>query len=56
MVVLGIDIDIGGSAIKAATVNTDTGALLSERVRLATQDPWEPATKRSSAGSTTPAS
>ena len=42
MKVLGID--IGGSGIKAAIVNTKTGALLSERHRIATPKPALPAT------------
>lgn len=40
MVVLGID--IGGSGIKGAPVDTDTGALLAERVRIATPAPSAP--------------
>ena len=37
MIVLGID--IGGSGIKGAPVDTDTGALVEERLRLATPHP-----------------
>ena len=40
MVVLGVD--IGGSGIKVAKVNTDTGDLLSDRVRVATPEPSTP--------------
>jgi polyphosphate glucokinase len=39
--VLGID--IGGTGIKAAPVDQDTGALLSERIKLDTPHPAEPA-------------
>jgi len=35
-------IDIGGTGIKGAPVDTDAGALLSERVRLLTPQPSEP--------------
>lgn len=35
-------IDIGGSGMKAAIVNTETGELLSERVRIATPKPATP--------------
>ncbi len=38
--VLGID--IGGSGIKGAIVNTDTGAFVGERYRIATPDPATP--------------
>lgn len=40
MNVLGID--IGGSGIKGAPINTDTGELLAERYRIPTPDPSEP--------------
>ena len=40
MPVMGID--IGGTGIKGAPVDTDAGALLSERVRLLTPQPSEP--------------
>jgi polyphosphate glucokinase len=40
MKVLGID--IGGSGIKGAPVDTDTGTLLAERVRIPTPDPSTP--------------
>ena len=39
--VLGID--IGGTGIKAAPVDIETGTLLAERVKLATPHPSEPA-------------
>jgi polyphosphate glucokinase len=39
--VLGVD--IGGTGIKAAPVDTDTGTLVSERVKLDTPHPSEPA-------------
>jgi len=38
--VLGID--VGGSGVKGAVVDTDTGSLLSERVRIATPKPSTP--------------
>jgi len=37
-----LGIDIGGSGIKGAIVNTETGELLSERLRLATPKPSTP--------------
>jgi polyphosphate glucokinase len=37
-----LGIDIGGSGIKAAPVDTDAGTLLAERVKLATPHPPEP--------------
>ena len=40
MQILGVD--IGGSGIKAAVVDTDTGTLLSERLRLRTPQPSTP--------------
>ena len=40
MEILGID--IGGSGIKGALVNTETGHLVSERVRIATPKPSKP--------------
>ncbi len=40
MEILGID--VGGSGIKGAVVNTDTGELLSERLRLPTPQPSTP--------------
>ena len=40
MKVLGID--IGGSAVKGAPVETDTGRLLAERVRIPTDEPASP--------------
>ena len=40
MEILGID--VGGSGIKGAPVNTDTGELLAERVRIKTPDKAEP--------------
>ena len=40
MQILGID--VGGSGIKGAPVNTDTGELLAERVRIKTPDKAEP--------------
>ena len=41
MEILGID--VGGSGIKGAPVNTTTGVLTAERVRLPTPDPSKPA-------------
>jgi polyphosphate glucokinase len=41
MKILGID--IGGSALKGAPVDTDTGRLLAERYRIATPEPLTPA-------------
>ena len=38
-----LGIDIGGTGIKAAPVDLDTGALLSERIKLDTPHPAEPA-------------
>ncbi|HEX4660518.1 MAG TPA: ROK family protein [Streptosporangiaceae bacterium] len=38
-----LGIDIGGTGIKAAPVDVDTGALLSERIKLDTPQPAEPA-------------
>jgi polyphosphate glucokinase len=35
-------IDIGGSGIKGALVDTNTGALLTERIRIATPQPSTP--------------
>jgi polyphosphate glucokinase len=40
MNVLGID--IGGSALKGAPVDTHTGRLLGERLRIETPEPWAP--------------
>ncbi len=40
MIALGVD--IGGSGIKGAKVNTETGELLSERIRIATPQPATP--------------
>jgi polyphosphate glucokinase len=40
MGVLGID--VGGSGVKGAVVDTDTGKLLSERIRIATPKPSTP--------------
>lgn len=40
MGILGID--VGGSGVKGAIVDTDTGALLSERIRIATPNPATP--------------
>lgn len=40
MEVLGID--VGGSGVKGAVVDTDTGELLSERIRIATPKPSTP--------------
>lgn len=40
MIILGVD--IGGSAIKAAPVDTDAGALVAERYTLATPQPASP--------------
>ena len=40
MIALGVD--IGGSGIKGAVVNTETGELLSEKIRLATPQPATP--------------
>jgi len=37
-----LGIDIGGSAVKGAPVDTDTGRLLAERVRIATPEPLSP--------------
>ena len=37
-----LGIDIGGSALKGAPVDTNTGQLLAERVRIATPDPLSP--------------
>ena len=39
---LAIGVDVGGSGIKAAVVNTDTGELLSERLRIPTPNPSTP--------------
>src|SRR3954465_7157719 len=39
----GFGIDIGGSGVKGAPVDLDTGALTGERVRLATPQPSTPA-------------
>lgn len=38
-----LGIDIGGSALKGAPVDTKTGKLLAERLRIATPDPLSPA-------------
>lgn len=38
-----LGIDIGGSALKGAPVDTKTGQLLAERLRIATPDPLTPA-------------
>src|SRR3954462_14300586 len=38
----GFGIDIGGSGVKGAPVDLDTGALAGERVRLATPQPSPP--------------
>ena len=38
----GFGIDIGGSGIKGARVNLDTGELSSERIRIATPQPATP--------------
>src|SRR4051794_13489402 len=38
----GFGIDIGGSGVKGAPVDLDTGALAGERVRLATPQPSTP--------------
>jgi polyphosphate glucokinase len=38
----GFGIDIGGSGIKGAPVNLDTGELLAKRLRIATPQPSEP--------------
>ena len=40
---LGFGIDIGGSGMKAAVVDLDTGALASERIRIPTPKPATPA-------------
>lgn len=37
-----LGIDVGGSGVKGAIVDTDTGELLSERIRLATPQPSTP--------------
>ncbi len=39
---LAIGVDVGGSGIKAAVVDTDTGELLSERLRIPTPNPSTP--------------
>lgn len=39
---LGFGVDIGGSGIKGAPVDLDTGMLVSERVKVATPDPATP--------------
>lgn len=39
---MGCGVDIGGSGIKGATVDLDTGQLASERIRLATPQPSTP--------------
>jgi polyphosphate glucokinase len=39
---LAIGVDVGGSGIKAAVVNTDTGELVSERLRIPTPSPSTP--------------
>ncbi len=41
MQILGVD--VGGSGIKGAIVDTETGALLNERIRLETPQPATPA-------------
>lgn len=41
-VALGCGVDIGGSGIKAATVDLNTGLLASERIRIATPKPSTP--------------
>lgn len=48
MKILGID--VGGSGIKGAVVDTDTGKMLSERYRVTTPDPATPKTVASSIG------
>jgi polyphosphate glucokinase len=40
---VGLGIDIGGTGVKAALVNLDTGDLVSRRVRMATPQPATPA-------------
>ncbi|HNX45221.1 MAG: ROK family protein [Anaerolineaceae bacterium] len=42
MVNTTLGIDIGGSAVKGALVNTDTGELASERIRKVTREPLKP--------------
>ena len=37
-----LGIDIGGSALKGAPVDTKTGRLLAERMRIPTPEPWTP--------------
>jgi polyphosphate glucokinase len=39
---LAIGVDVGGSGVKAAVVDTDTGELLSERLRIPTPNPSTP--------------
>jgi polyphosphate glucokinase len=39
---IAIGVDVGGSGIKAAAVNLETGALASERIRVLTPDPSTP--------------
>jgi polyphosphate glucokinase len=39
---LAIGVDVGGSGIKAAVVDTDSGAMVSERIRVATPQPSTP--------------
>src|SRR5688500_15234601 len=39
---IGLGIDFGGTGVKAALVDIDTGALVSRRVRLATPKPATP--------------
>ncbi|MDO8542892.1 MAG: ROK family protein [Opitutaceae bacterium] len=38
-----LGIDIGGSALKGAPVDTETGRLLADRLRIATPEPLSPA-------------
>ena len=42
MVNTTLGIDIGGSAVKGALVNTDIGELASERIRKVTREPLKP--------------
>ena len=39
---LAIGVDVGGSGVKAAVVDTDTGELVSERLRIPTPNPSTP--------------
>ena len=47
-----LGVDIGGTGIKAAPVDLDTGTLLAERVKLDTPHPAEPLALNISPGKT----